>query len=63
MKLAFLKDPDSVKFLQQILPQLHLRWAGFRRVRWQVCRRISTRFRELGLEDFASYRNYITIPS
>ncbi len=54
-----LKDPDCVKFLQEILPQLHLRWAGFRRVRRQVCRRIATRFLELGLEDFASYRNYL----
>ncbi len=54
-----MKDPDCVKFLQIILPQLQLRWSGFRRVRRQVCRRLRNRFRQLGLEDFASYSNYL----
>ena len=59
MKLKNLKDPDCVSFLQQILPQLHLRWSGFRRVRRQVCRRLKNRFLKLGLEDFAGYTNYL----
>jgi chemotaxis protein methyltransferase CheR len=49
-------DEDCVAFLQWALPQLGLRWAGFRRVRRQVCRRIVRRTAELGLEDTASYR-------
>ncbi len=44
---------------EQILPQLHLRWSGFRRVRRQVCRRLRNRFLKLGLKDFASYRTYL----
>ena len=54
-----MKDPDCVSFLQQILPQLHLRWSGFRRVRRQVCRRLKNHFLKLGLENFASYRTYL----
>ncbi len=54
-----MKDTDCTSFLQQILPQLHLRWSGFRRVRRQVCRRLRNRFLKLGLEDFASYSNYL----
>ncbi len=56
VKLENLKDPDCVSFLQQILPQLHLRWDRFRRVRRQVCRRYMARFLSLGLEDFATIR-------
>jgi len=59
VKLKNLKDPDCVSFLQQSLPQLHLRWSGFRRVRRQVCRRLKNRFLKLGLEDFAGYTNYL----
>jgi chemotaxis protein methyltransferase CheR len=50
------KDPDCVAFLQWALPRLGLRWQGFRRVRRQVCRRISRRIGELGLADAAAYR-------
>ncbi|HZY03252.1 MAG TPA: CheR family methyltransferase [Anaeromyxobacteraceae bacterium] len=35
--------------LQWALPQLGLRWAGFRRVRGQVCKRIRPRLEALGL--------------
>ena len=59
VKLENLKDLDCVSFLQQILPQLHLRWSGFRRVRRQVCRRLRARFLKLGLKDFAGYTNYL----
>ena len=54
-----LKDPDCVHFLQQVLPQLHLRWSGFRRVRRQVCRRLRSRIQELDLADFSDYAAYL----
>jgi chemotaxis protein methyltransferase CheR len=49
-------DPECVAFLQWALPRLGLRWPGFRRVRRQVCKRISRRMAELGLPDAAAYR-------
>jgi chemotaxis protein methyltransferase CheR len=36
-----------------------LRWAGFRKVRRQVCRRLVRRLGALGLRDLASYREYL----
>ena len=48
-----------VDFLQWALPQMGMRWAGFRRVRRQVCRRIQARIKELGIGDFAGYRRYL----
>ena len=44
------------QLLQWALPQLGLRWRGFRRVRRQACRRIEARRRALGLDDLAAYR-------
>jgi len=38
---------------------LRKRWAGFRKVRRQVCRRIQGRMRELGLEGFQAYRAFV----
>lgn len=52
-------DERCIEFLQWAVPRLGLRWAGFRRVRGQVCKRIARRFRELGLADFAAYRGYL----
>lgn len=49
-------DAECVAFLQWALPQLDLRWSGFRKVRHQVCKRIARRLRTLGLSDLASYR-------
>jgi chemotaxis protein methyltransferase CheR len=54
-----MKDTDCVTFLQWALPRLHLRWAGFRKVRRQVCRRVQQRIRTLGLSDICAYRNYL----
>ncbi|OKH20484.1 hypothetical protein NIES593_18375 [Hydrococcus rivularis NIES-593] len=54
-----MKDCECVRFLQEILPKLHLRWSGFRRVRQQVCKRLKHRIKELGLEDFSSYSVYL----
>ena len=49
-------DAECVAFLQWALPRLRLRWAGFRKVRRQVCRRISRRQAELGLDGVGAYR-------
>ena len=54
-----MKDTACVDFLQWALPQLNLRWPGFRKVRRQVCKRIDRRCRELGLPDVAAYRVYL----
>jgi len=52
-------DADCIAFLQWALPQLHLRWPGFQRVRRQVCRRIDGRRAALGLADVAAYRSLL----
>ena len=51
-----MKDADCICFLQWALPRLGLRWAGFRRVRRQVCKRLSRRLVALGLEGVLDYR-------
>lgn len=55
-----MKDADCVQFLQSVCPQLRMRWAGFRRVRRQVCKRIDRRLRELGLSSIANYSSYLS---
>jgi chemotaxis protein methyltransferase CheR len=47
---------ECAAFLQWALPRLNLRWAGFRKVHGQVCKRLKHRMRELGLDGFAAYR-------
>ena len=54
-----MNDRDCVRFLQQTLPGLHLRWHGFRRVRRQVCRRLQRRLKQLQLPDLATYRCHL----
>jgi chemotaxis protein methyltransferase CheR len=49
-------DRECVELLRWAAPRLRLRWEGFRRVRGQVCKRITRRMRELGLADVAAYR-------
>jgi len=49
-------DKDCTAFLQWALPQIELRWPGFRKVRNQVCKRLRTRMRDLGLENYSAYR-------
>ncbi len=51
-----MRDRECVALLQWALPRLGLRWHGFRRVRRQVCKRISRRMAELGLPEAAAYR-------
>ena len=54
-----MNDADCVEFLQWALPRLRMRWAGFRKVRGQVCKRIGRRLKELGLGDIDAYRSYL----
>jgi chemotaxis protein methyltransferase CheR len=54
-----MKNEDCVAFLQWSLPRLGLRWAGFRKVRKTVCKRVAARMRALGLTDTAAYRAYL----
>lgn len=49
-------DVECVDFLRWALPQMGLRWEGFRKVRRQVCRRITRRIAVLGLENQTEYR-------
>ena len=52
-------DAECVGFLQWALPRLGLRWEGFRKVRRQVCRRVSRRIAELELKDADTYRAFL----
>ena len=54
-------DRDCAAFLKWALPQLELRWPGFRKVRRQVCKRLARRMRDLGLENFAAYRAKLAV--
>jgi len=54
-----MKDQDCIQFLQWSLPRMRLRWQGFRKVRGQVCKRISRRLQELHLTDVSAYRTYL----
>jgi chemotaxis protein methyltransferase CheR len=54
-----MNDSQCVAFLQWALPRIGLRWAGFRKVRGQVCSRARRRARELGLPDLSAYRAYL----
>ena len=55
-----MRDVECTELLQWMLPILGLRWPGFRRVRKQVCKRISRRMRELELASAGDYREYLT---
>ncbi|MCK4950664.1 MAG: chemotaxis protein CheR [Gammaproteobacteria bacterium] len=54
-----MKDSDCVRFLQWALPQMHMRWPGFRKVRGQVCKRITRRLAQLHLNSMNSYQYYL----
>jgi len=54
-----MNDTQCVAFLQWALPQLGMRWAGYRKVRRQVCNRARRRASELGLSDLSGYRMYL----
>jgi chemotaxis protein methyltransferase CheR len=52
-------DAECVAFLQWALPRLDLRWPGFRKVRRQVCKRVTRRLTALGLPGITAYRDYL----
>lgn len=52
-------DQECIEFLQWALPQLRMRWAGFRKVRRQVHKRIHRRMQELALDGIGDYRRYL----
>jgi chemotaxis protein methyltransferase CheR len=52
-------DGECVVFLQWALPRMGLRWQGFRKVRRQVCRRVSRRITDLGLTELDAYREHL----
>jgi chemotaxis protein methyltransferase CheR len=54
-----MKDEQCVRFLQWALPQLHMRWPGFRKVRKQVCKRVDARMRDLSLVGIEEYKAYL----
>ncbi len=54
-----MKDSECVQLLQWVLPRLRMRWAGFRKVRKQVCKRIQRRMHELELHNVAAYRAHL----
>lgn len=54
-----MNDEKCVAFLQWALPQLRMRWPGFKRVHKQVCRRIADRILTLHLEGPSAYRTYL----
>ncbi|MFQ6019029.1 MAG: CheR family methyltransferase [Kiloniellaceae bacterium] len=53
---AAMRNEDCVRFLKWCLPRLRLRWPGYRKVRKTVCKRITRRLRDLGLDDLDGYR-------
>ncbi len=55
-----MRDTDCVAFLQWALPQMSMRWPGFRKVRRQVCKRVARRMRALDLETVEQYRDRLT---
>jgi chemotaxis protein methyltransferase CheR len=50
---------ECTEFLQWCLPKLRMRWAGFRKVRTQVCKRLSHRLDELSLPDLTAYKSFL----
>jgi len=54
-----MKDSDCVEFLQKILPRMEMRWEGFRRVRKQVCKRLSRRMEKLSIEFPPQYQTFL----
>jgi chemotaxis protein methyltransferase CheR len=52
-------DDARVDFLKWCLPQLGLRWPGYRKVRGLVGKRLNRRLAELGLADLSAYRTFL----
>ena len=58
-----MKDNECVSFLQWALPQLHMRWSGFRKIRTRVCKRIQRRITTLQLTSVRDYSTYLEVHS
>jgi len=54
-----MKERECTEFLQRHLPRLRFRWAGFRKVHKQVCKRLYRNITELGFSDFSAYEVYL----
>jgi chemotaxis protein methyltransferase CheR len=54
-----MRDPECVELMQWLVPRCGLRWEGFRRVRGQVCKRLSRRILALGLDGGPAYRRFV----
>jgi len=54
-----MRSDECSELLKWMLPILKLRWAGFRRVHKQVCKRLTRRLSELELQDAYDYRQYL----
>ncbi len=54
-----MKDAENTAFLQWALPRLGRRWAGYRKVRRLVGKRLDRRLRLLALPDLAAYRTWL----
>ena len=54
-----MRNEECVRFLQWALPQLNMRWSGFRKVRKQVCKRVDRRRVELGMDSVERYQAYL----
>jgi chemotaxis protein methyltransferase CheR len=50
---------DCIAFLQWCLPQLGLRWQGYRKVYRLVCKRLARRVEDLGLAGLSEYRTWL----
>lgn len=48
-----------MEFLQWCLPQLHLRWEGFRKVRRHIYKRVRHRLQELALPNLRAYQAHL----
>ena len=54
-----MEDDVCISFLRWLLPQLQMRYSGFRKVRKQVCKRIQRHIQQLNLSDAMSYQHYL----
>ncbi len=54
------KEILCTEFLKWALPQLGLRWEGYRKVKRQVCKRINARIASLRLGSFSCYKEYFS---
>ncbi len=54
-----MKDDECISFLQWVLPQMQMQWAGFRKIRTRVCKRLQRHLHELHLDKITAYQTYL----